>query len=152
MSKLTLCLAKPNEAGLLHRMQQASFTPILEQYQGLSVCDSVEQIFTRITEQDSYYYLILLHENPIGGLRVLDRKDGSPKRILPVFLLPQHQHHGYGTQAILLAEQLHGAENWQLETIWEEKRLCRFYESLGYRQTGEFEIINERLTLVYYKK
>lgn len=152
MSKLTLRLAKPNEAGLLHRMQQASFAPMLEQYQGFFACDSVEQIFTRITEQDSYYYLILLDKVPIGGLRVLDRKDGSPKFLSPVFLLPKHQHHGYGTRAILLAEQLHGSSNWQLETIWEEKRLCRFYESLGYSQTGEFEIINERLTLIHYQK
>lgn len=34
----------------------------------------------------------------------------------------------------------------------EEKGNCRLYEKLGYRDTGKREIVNERMTLIYYEK
>lgn len=152
MSNISLRPAKPNKAGLLHRMQKTAFAPILERYQTYSLCESVEQIFAKMTEPDSFYYLILLDGKPIGGVRVLDKKSEKYKYLSPIFLLPQYQGNGYGKLAIKLIEQLHGAAYWQLDTILEEAHLCRFYESLGYRRTGQFEIINEKLTLVYYQK
>ena len=34
----------------------------------------------------------------------------------------------------------------------ELNRLTKFYEKLGYKKTGKTEIINDRLTLVFYEK
>lgn len=58
----------------------------------------------------------------------------------------------YAQKAIQLAEEIHGSSNWNLDTILQEKSTYRLYEKMGYRQTGEFKTINERLTLVFYHK
>lgn len=58
-----------------------------------------------------------------------------------------------GTQkAILLCEKMHGNKCWELDTILQEAQNCHLYEKMGYRQTGKTEVINERLTLVFYEK
>ena len=36
--------------------------------------------------------------------------------------------------------------------ILQEKGNCRLYEKMGYRQAGISQIVNERMTLVLYKK
>lgn len=87
-----------------------------------------------------------------GAIRVVDMKDGSPKRISPIFIMKEYRNKGYARQAIKEAEIIHGDTNWELETILQEEGNCRLYESLGYRRTGKTEIINDRMTLVYYIK
>ena len=55
-------------------------------------------------------------------------------------------------EAIRLAEEIHGAANWELDTILQEKGNCYLYEKMGYRQTGKTEVVNDKMTLVFYKK
>jgi len=50
------------------------------------------------------------------------------------------------------AECIHGSENWELDTILEEAGNCYLYEKMGYRKTDKVEKINEKMTLVFYKK
>lgn len=45
-----------------------------------------------------------------------------------------------------------GNENWELDTILQEKGNCHLYEKLGYKKTGIIENINERMDIVYYEK
>lgn len=45
-----------------------------------------------------------------------------------------------------------GNENWELDTILQESKNCYLYEKMGYCRTGKTEVINERLTLVFYEK
>ena len=54
--------------------------------------------------------------------------------------------------AIEEVEKIHGSTNWKLDTVLQEKKNCYLYEKMGYHQTCETEVINERLTLVYYEK
>jgi hypothetical protein len=51
-----------------------------------------------------------------------------------------------------MLEGMYTGVTWELNTILEETGNCRLYEKLGYRRTGEYERINERMTLVYYRK
>lgn len=55
-------------------------------------------------------------------------------------------------EAIIEAERIHGSDNWELDTILEEIGNCYLYEKLGYCKTGKIEKINDKLTLVFYKK
>lgn len=57
-----------------------------------------------------------------------------------------------GQKAIRLCEEMHGNENWELDTILQESKNCHLYEKMGYRQTGKTKVINERLTLTFYEK
>ena len=59
---------------------------------------------------------------------------------------------GYAQQAIQLAEEIHVSFEWELDTILQEKGNCHLYKKLGYKQTGETKIFNERMTLVFYEK
>lgn len=41
---------------------------------------------------------------------------------------------------------------WELDTILQEKGNCHLYEKLRYHQTGKTEVINDKLTVVFYKR
>ncbi len=43
-------------------------------------------------------------------------------------------------------------ERWFLDTIQEEAGNCHLYEKIGYKKSGRTEVINERMTLVFYEK
>ena len=49
-------------------------------------------------------------------------------------------------------EKTFGKENWELETILTEKVSRHLYEKMGYRLSGETTIVNDKLTLVSYRK
>ena len=51
-----------------------------------------------------------------------------------------------------VCQKIHGSGGWELDTILQEHGNCYLYEKMGYRQTGQTKVINERMTIVYYKK
>ncbi|MDY5807518.1 MAG: hypothetical protein SPM04_08260 [Lachnospira sp.] len=59
---------------------------------------------------------------------------------------------GIAQRAIELAEEIHGSSDWELVTILQEEGNCHLYEKMGYHQTGETVVVNERMTLVVYIK
>ena len=66
--------------------------------------------------------------------------------------MPEFRGKGVAQAAILAAEVIHGSSNWQLDTILQEKANCHLYEKMGYRQPGETQVINQRMTLVFLRK
>lgn len=48
--------------------------------------------------------------------------------------------------------EIHRSSGWELDTILQEEGNCHLYEKLGYRATGATTIVNERMTLVLYRK
>lgn len=83
---------------------------------------------------------------------MVDKKNGTNKKISPIFILPTYRNRGIAQMAILCAEELHGKAAWELDTILKEKGNCFLYEKMGYRATGEMKRVNEKMTLVYYEK
>ena len=139
----------------LWKMQKKSFAELLNRYQDYDTSpanESVDKIYARLQQPFTYYYCITDGDNTVGAIRVVDKKDGSRKRISPLFVLPEYRGKGYAQRAMQEAERLHGADNWALDTILEEAGNCYLYEKLGYRKTGETQKINERMTLVFYEK
>lgn len=55
-------------------------------------------------------------------------------------------------ETIRKLEEIYGSEHWELETILEEEKLCRFYEKLGYRKTSKITPVNDRMNLIEYRK
>ena len=145
-----------DEANNLWEMQVKAFHPLYEKYQDAETSpatETVEKIIMRLNQPFTYYYYIMVDNDKVGAIRVIDRhKEGSAKRISPIFILLEHRKKGYAQKAIQLAEQIHGCTNWELDTILQEKWNCYLYEKMGYRKTGKTEIINDKLTLVFYKK
>ncbi len=132
-----------------------AFSDLLEKYKDYDISPANEpmsRIMERLEQPFTYYYFIMDGDTAVGAVRVVDMKDGSPKRISPIFIMKEHRGKGFAKAAIKAVEELHGADNWALDTILQEEGNCRLYEKMGYRRTGDTQVINERMTLVFYEK
>lgn len=154
--KIQLVRATVEDAGLIWNMQIEAFAELLEKYQDMDTSpgnEPIEKVIMRLKQPFTYFYFIKSTEDFVGAIRVVDKKeDGKSKRISPIFVLSQFRNKGIAQQAIIEVEKIHGNSNWRLDTIEAEKGNCYLYEKMGYRQTGEIKIVNDKLTLVFYKK
>lgn len=153
---IQLVRATLEDAETIWRMQIESFAELLRIYQDFDTNpgnESLERVARRLAQESTYYYFIQCDGQNVGAIRVVDQQDGSSrKRIAPLFVLPAHRNQGVAQRAMTLAEEIHGAAHWMLDTVLQEKGNCHLYEKMGYRQTGKTEVINERMTLVFYEK
>lgn len=138
----------------LWQMQQAAFVELLARYQDMDTnpaCETLECVRGKMMQPDSAFYWIKQGDTPVGGIRVVLRENES-KRISPLFVLPQYRNRGIAQQAITLAEGLYGEKDWVLDTILQEPGNRHLYEKMGYHPTGETKEINDKMTLIFYKK
>ena len=137
-------------------MQKEAFAQLYAKYQDTKTrpaAEKLEDILFRFNQPETTYYFITADSIKIGVIRIVDCKDGvTRKRISPIFIMPEHRNKGYAQQAIAEAERIHGKNHWKLDTILQEKGNCYLYEKLGYHQTGITEIINDKMTIVFYEK
>lgn len=144
------------KAEFIWRMQVEAFSGLYAKYQDTETSpatETVSKVRQRLEQPSTYYYLIESEDTVVGAIRVVDQDDLSlPKRISPIFVLEQYRGQGIAQAAIAEAESIHGCAGWTLDTILEETGNCYLYEKLGYRKTGKTEMINDKMTLVFYKK
>ena len=153
--EVKLIKASRNDMKTIWLMQKKAFGGLLEKYQdhGISpASESYERIIEKYEMQGSFYYFISDSGVNVGVIRIIDEQDGSRKRISPIWIMPEHRNKGYAQAAIKEAERIHGADNWSLDTILQEKGNLHLYEKLGYHRTGKIEKINDRMDIVYYEK
>lgn len=153
MMQLVRCTVA--DAELIRQMQKEAFAELLEKYQDHDTNpanETIERIAWKLQQPDSYFYRVEVDGITVGALRVVDAGSDSPKRISPLFILPQHRRRGYAQASILEAEKLHGSHNWELGTILQETGNCYLYEKMGYHQTDRQTIINDNMTIVGYEK
>ena len=154
--EIQLLRADISDAKELHAMQVESFRELFDKYKDYDTNpanEDISKIESRLGQDDSYYYFICLGQQKVGAIRVIDSKQaGESKWISPIFILPQFCNKGIAQQAIKMCEQIHGKTGWELGTILQESKNWHLYEKMGYISTGRTKIINERLTLVFYKK
>lgn len=154
--QLQLLRASVDDAELLWKMQVISFADLYQTYQDHETSpanEPVENMVNRLKSPDTYYYLLQLGDDIVGAIRIVDKKETtSNKRISPIYILPQYRNRGIAQKAIMEAENLHGKEHWELETILQEAGNCYLYEKMGYHTTGKTTAINDKITLVFYEK
>lgn len=154
--EVKLLRADIGDAKEIHAMQVEAFKELLEKYQDFDTNpgnESVERVEARLEQDFTFFYFICIGQQKVGAIRIVDKKEvGNNKRISPLFILPEFQGKGIAQEAIRLCEEVHGNGNWELDTILQEPKNCHLYEKMGYRQTGNTKVINERLTLIFYEK
>ncbi|MBR3057395.1 MAG: GNAT family N-acetyltransferase [Clostridiales bacterium] len=136
-------------------MQIDAFSGLLAKYQDFDMspgAEKLEKIEARFNQPWTNYYFIVAENKNVGVIRVIDKKDGSRKRISPIWIMEEFRGKGYAQKAILEAEKIYGVENWSLDTILQEKGNCHLYEKMGYHQTGQIEHINDKMDIVFYEK
>ena len=148
--------ASLEDAELIWKMQVEAFAGLLEKYKDVDTNpgnEPIEKVIMRLKQSFTYFYLIQSNEDVVGAIRVVDKKeDGKRKRISPLFVLPQYQNKGIAQMTISAVENVHGADNWELDTIMQEKGNCYLYEKMGYQATGKTRVVNDSMTLVFYEK
>lgn len=154
--EVQLVRATVENAEHIWKIQIEAFLPLLNKYQDYKTnpaSEPADKVKGRLEQSNTYYYYIKADEEIVGAIRVIDDMNtNSRKRISPICVLPKFQNQGIAQKASIKAKEIHGATNWELDTILQEKGNCHLYEKMGYHQTGETKVINERMTLVFYQK
>lgn len=152
MKMVTLKPAGTEDAGALLALQKQAFRALLEKYQDYGTNPAMEPLSTlerKLKERD--YYFILLDGRAVGYVGI--KHTGDSLHITPIGLLPEYQGKGIGRKAMALIEVRYPENRrWGLGTILQEPGLCRFYESVGYRRTGEMTNIQPGMDEVGYEK
>ena len=153
--RVSLKKASIRDAAAIHRLQVASFLPLLRKYRDYDTNpanEEVERIIDRLKQPHTTYYFIVLDGVQIGAIRIIYNDEIRRARISPMFIVPEYQGKGYGQDTIALVEDVVDAECWELETILQEEGNCYFYEKMGYKRAGVTREINDRMTIVSFEK
>ena len=137
------------------KMQVEAFSELLAKYQDYDMspaAESFDKVLARFNQPWTTYYFIMAENSRVGAARVIDKKDGSRKRISPIWIMAECRNKGYAQQAIEELERLYGSDNWCLDTILQERGNIHLYEKVGYHRTGKIEHINERMDIVFFEK
>ncbi len=152
---MELIRATINDCEIIHNMQKEAFADLLEKYKDYDTSpatENLERIKAKITDDGSYFYFIIFENCIAGAIRVVDKCDGSAKRVSPIFIMKEFRNKGIAQRTFEEIEKIHGKDNWTLATILQEEGNCYLYEKLGYKRTGETININERMDIVIYVK
>lgn len=147
--------ADMKDCQLIYDMQVESFKDLLDKYRDYETnpaAEPLERTEERMLLDFVDYYLICLGDKKVGALRVV-RLDDHICRLGLIFILPKYQEKGYAKQSISKVEMLYPtAKKWELMTIKQEANLCCFYETMGYKFTGEETWIQDNMTIIGYSK
>ena len=152
---ITLRQAQRDEIQKIWDMQIEAFRELLEKYQDYDLspgAEPVDKVIARFEQPWTKYFFIEAEGTDVGVIRVVDMKDGSRKRISPLWIMKEYRGKGYAQDAMLAAEEIYGADNWSLDTILQEKGNIHLYEKMGYHRTGKIEHINDKMDIVYFEK
>lgn len=152
---VSLVIVTREDLETVWRMQIDAFSELLDRYKDYDIspgAEPVDNVIARFEQPWTTYYFIEAEGEKVGVVRVVDKNDGSRKRISPLWIMAEFRGRGYAQQAITAVEEIYGSDNWSLDTILQEKGNCHLYEKMGYHQTGKIEHINDRMDIVFYEK
>jgi isopentenyldiphosphate isomerase len=152
-SKIMLKKATVDEAESLLTLQKEVFMPLYKKYEDhetTPVKQSIDRFIKRFESGD--YYKILFENNLVGGVLVCEKEPGV-MRLHIINILQKYQNQGICQQVMTRLELMYPqADAWELDTILSEKRNCYLYEKIGYVKYKEPKIINDKLTIIRYRK
>lgn len=148
---LSIERATPGDADALVQAQIAAFHHDAVMYPGIGVggppgYDSVVEMVERIQQDECYKFVE--DGQCAGGMVVFDMGQGH-FHLGVIFIAPDWQNRGIGTQAIAFIEQAYPASRWTLDTPTWATRNRHFYEKLGYENVGEG---NDGTPVIHYEK
>ena len=155
MDEVSLIAATREDMQAIWKMQIEAFSELLMKYEDYETSpgtESLEKVMARFEQPWTVYYYICVNQVPVGAMRIVDKKDGSRKRISPIWIMPEYRNRGYAQAAIRAAEEKHGSGHWCLDTILQESGNLHLYEKMGYHQVGKTDQVNDRMDIVFFEK
>lgn len=134
-------------------MQKKCFKPIYEKYydETSPYKESFAKFVLRTKKSSFQMYWIVDNSTKVGQIWIATKNDTA--KLARLFVLPKYQNKGYAAKAIIDIEKLYSYYNhWQLDTIKEEKKNVHLYQKLGYKPNGKEKIINDKMTIIEFKK
>ncbi len=149
-----LLKAELSDAEKLLEIQKICFTPHLERYQDFETSPAMTSLDKiKFWIENENFYKILFNKVLVGSINLRKLDELGNYKLHIINILPEYQGLGIGQAAIQLAENLFpDAKTWSLETLEDMPGNRHVYEKVGYKFTGETEKINDKLTLVFYRK
>lgn len=152
-SGLSLYKAVKNDASELLALQREVFTEIYNKYQDHEtspVNQTMDRFIKRFDIGD--YYKIVYKDKLAGSVFVYEKAPGI-MRFHIINIKQEYQNKGIGQMTMKRLEMMYPhIKMWELETILSEERNCHLYEKLGYKRYGDEKKINDKLTLISYRK
>ena len=154
---MKIVLEKATECDMkeIWKMQFEAFKSLLEKYQDYDMSpatESYENLLNKFKQPWTKYFFIVRNGEKIGAVRVIDKEDGSRKRISPIWIMPLHRNQGLAQLAIKELERLYGSSHWELDTILQEQCNIYLYEKLGYKRIDKIEHIKDGMDIVFFQK
>ena len=153
--KIVLEKATESDMKEIWKMQVEAFKSLLEKYQDYDMSpatESYENLLNKFKQPWTKYFFIVRNGEKIGVVRVIDKEDGSRKRISPIWIMPLHRNQGLAQLAIKELERLYGSSYWELDTILQEQCNIYLYEKLGYKRIDKIEHIKDGMDIVFFQK
>ena len=141
-----------NEAEHILAVQKEAFKDDLETYKDYETNPAAEPIKRLLYKiGKNIHYTIFLRDKIIGGAEIrLDKE--AECYINRIFLLPEHQNRGFGTQIMnFLENEYPKVKKWTLCTPHKNTKNQYFYEKFGYEKVGQHKV-TEHLSLIDYLK
>lgn len=151
---ITIKRAKIEELEAIIQGQKESFYDCYQRYQDheMSPYNMTLDMMKWILENE-HLYRIQYDGKPVGAVYVHEEQDKYHMKLHGIFVVPEYQDKGIGQDAIALVEKEYPEVlTWALETPHDLYRNHHVYEKIGYVRTGREDFVNERLTIVHYKK
>lgn len=154
---MSITLEKATESDMkeIWKMQVEAFKSLLVKYQDYDMSpatESYENVLNKYKQPWTCYYFIIKNNEKVGAVRVIDKKDGSRKRISPIWIMPVFRNQGLGQLAIRELEKIYGSHHWRLDTILQEQGNIYLYEKMDYKRIGDIENIKDGMDIVYLIK
>lgn len=148
--EIALEKATENDAAVLFQMQIDSFSPLLNKYKDY---ETIEKTILRINNPSNNFYKMIIDSNLVGAICISQKELPYKFWISPMFIHPIYQGKGIAQKVLILIEKMFPkARSFELATILEEERNCFLYEKMGYKRTEVIKKLNDKTTLIYYKK
>lgn len=154
--EITFEKATESDAAVLFQMQIDSFSSLLNKYKDYETNpanESIEKTILRISNPSNNFYKMIIDSNLVGAICISQKELPYKFRISPMFIHPIYQGKGIAQKVLILIEEMFPeAQSFELATILEEERNCFLYEKMGYKRTEVIKKLNDKTTLIYYKK
>ena len=111
---ITLVKATESDIKEIWEMQVEAFKSLLEKYQDYDMSpatESYENVLNKYKQPWTSYFFITRNNEKVGVVRVIDKNDGSRKRIAPIWIMPAHRNQGLAQLAMRKVEKIYGSQH-----------------------------------------
>ena len=103
--------------------------------------------------ENEFVYVCQIDDELCGAIILCKEPDAYHLKIHTIYVDEAFRRKGLATFLILNTEAVHSdAIYWHLETLADLTGNIALYEKLGYKRYSEPKVVNDKVTVVYYRK